>query len=115
MSLVTYVEVRAAFARAFRTTSREPSLSLTDYTVAVEEFDADWPAYLHFGCSETLVQLAGENAEKYGLRGYDALHLTSALALQSAQSDEVRFSTWDKSLAGAAVAAGLSLAHEVTS
>ena len=113
MSVATYAEARAAFARALRSTSREPSLTPDDYAIAVEEIDIDWPAYAHVNCDEALIQQAGENAARYALRGYDAVHLTSALMLRTARTDEIHFSTWDRALADAAVSAGLSLAHEV--
>jgi hypothetical protein len=68
----------------------------------------------HIDADESLVLDAGENAARYAIRGYDSVHLTSALRLREANGDEVLFSTWDRALADAAVSAGLSLAHEVT-
>jgi predicted nucleic acid-binding protein len=48
---------------------------------------------------------AGRLAEEHGLRGYDAVHLASALALK-----ETTMVTWDGDLRAAAAREGLDLA-----
>jgi uncharacterized protein len=111
-SLIAYPEVRAAFARASKNPDRVPSLSREAYAAAIARFDEDWPSVLQVPVDHQIAFDAGQNAASYGIRGYDAVHLTPTLRLQG--SDDLRFSTWDKALAAAAVAAGLSLAHEVT-
>jgi predicted nucleic acid-binding protein len=112
-TLIAYPETRAAFARAWKNPARMPLLSSEAYAAAVVKFDEDWQSVLRVPIDGELAFEAGRNAATYGIRGYDSVHLTSALRLQN--SDDLLFSTWDKALADAAVAAGLSLAHEVTS
>ena len=51
----------------------------------------------------TLAHHAGELAERHALRGYDAVHLSTALAV--ADPDLV-MATWDEDLARAAAALG---------
>jgi predicted nucleic acid-binding protein len=53
------------------------------------------------GLDDTLARAAGELAERHALRGYDAVHLASATAIDD--SDLV-IATWDRDLASAAIA-----------
>jgi predicted nucleic acid-binding protein len=53
-------------------------------------------------------------ADKHRLTGFDAVHLASALDVNRSLFGELSLATWDKELATAAEAEGLSLAHEVT-
>jgi predicted nucleic acid-binding protein len=56
---------------------------------------------------EALARRAGELADERALRGYDAVHLASALALGPG---ETILATWDRDLSSAAVDAGLAAA-----
>ena len=57
------------------------------------------------GIDEILARDAGELADELGLRGYDSVHLASALALGG---DDVALITWDVDLRAAAADVGLS-------
>ena len=59
------------------------------------------------GVDVALAQYAGELADERALRGYDAVHLASALALGSGDTILV---TWDRDLSNAAASAGLAVA-----
>lgn len=59
------------------------------------------------GVDQELARSAGEHAEHLGLRGYDAVHLITALELGD---EEVVLITWDRDLAQAAERVGLSIA-----
>ena len=50
------------------------------------------------GLDATLARVAGELAERHALRGYDAVHLASALAIEDAG---LVMATWDRDLAAA--------------
>jgi hypothetical protein len=65
--------------------------------------------------TEHLVLRAGELAASRALKGFDAIQLASALDLRARVTDILSFSTWDRTLSRAAIAEGLSLAHEVNS
>jgi predicted nucleic acid-binding protein len=54
---------------------------------------------------EALAREAGELADSLALRGYDAVHLASALALGD---EEVALITWDRDLGAAAERMGLA-------
>lgn len=59
------------------------------------------------GVDERLAARAGELAENLGLRGYDAVHLATALELGD---EEVVLVTWDRDLARASERVGLGVA-----
>ncbi len=102
-SLVAYVEARAAFARRYR----EHAFSLDEYDRLVSDFDEDWREYLIVQLSQELVFRAGGLAEKHGLRGFDAIHLASALTLRDESSRRIIFSCADLKLQEASTAEGL--------
>jgi len=45
-------------------------------------FDRDWRRYVRIPVTSRLVRLAGELAERHALKGYDAVHLASAVTLR---------------------------------
>ena len=93
-SLIAYVEVRSAFARRFR----EKAFSAKEYKRIVSSFGKDWEDYMRIQITEGIVTQAGDLAEKHGLRGFDAIHLSSAMALREELSSPVLFSCTDKNL-----------------
>jgi len=107
-SAVAYVEARAAFARR----RRERALSSVVYQRVVLALDADWGRYLRIDASEALIHEAASLVERHRLRGYDAIHLASALLLRSRLLDPVVFSSWDLTLQAAARREGLQCLPE---
>lgn len=103
-ALVAYPEVRAALARA----SRSGRFPAGEYVMAKRTFEADWQSLQRLDVDDPLVRLAGDLAEQHGLRGFDAIHLASALTLQRELGEPVFFSAFDDRLVDAAVASGLS-------
>jgi predicted nucleic acid-binding protein len=104
-SQLAYVEARAAFARK----RSERGLTLKDYRTVLQDFDDDWESYFVVDVSNPLVKLAGHLAEKHGLRGYDAIHLASALTVHQQADRPVAFSCFDTRLALAARREGLKI------
>ena len=111
-SATSYVEVRGVLARARRARRIR---SNSGYDRIKAEFEADWDDYFRVNVSDQIIRDEGQLAEKHFLRGGDAIVLAAAIALSAQSVEPVEFSTWDKDLAGAGVAEGLSLAHEVNS
>jgi predicted nucleic acid-binding protein len=104
-SLIAYAESRAAFARA----RREARLSAQIYRRIVEAFTEDWPRYIAVEVTDQLVKDAGDLAGSRALRGYDALHLASALSLCQQVTAPVTFLAFDRALSLAAKQEGLCL------
>jgi predicted nucleic acid-binding protein len=74
---------------------------------AVGELNALHPELLIVGVDEALARHAGELADERALRGYEAVHLASALAL--GPGDTI-LATWDRDLSNAAVNSGPAVA-----
>lgn len=100
---IAYVEMRAALARLART-NRLESGRLARVKKAFEE---DWTGTLRVLPDEPMVKRSGDLAERFGLRGYDSLHLAAAERLMSESAWEVRFACFDRALGRAAHALGL--------
>jgi predicted nucleic acid-binding protein len=72
--------------------------------------DADWPSFFVLNVTAGTARSASDLAEKHGLRGFDALHLASAIELRAAGVADLRFSSANDRLRAAAQAEGLELA-----
>jgi predicted nucleic acid-binding protein len=98
-SIVAYAETRAALARL----RREGGLAGSTFTAAKNEFEVQWPTYLALEATNSLCRAAGALAEKYGLRGFDSIHLASfAEVARRAGIGDTRFSSFDERLNHAA-------------
>ena len=101
-SQLIYPEARAAAAAAHR----RRRITSTTLRRAVDRIDELCTEFDVIGLDPDLAHSAGDLAEAHGLRGYDAVHLATAL---SVESDSMLLATWDGDLAHAAVAAGCSV------
>ncbi len=64
---------------------------------------------VHPGKSDRLlVELAGEHADTFALRGYDSVQLAAACVLQTQAQEAVHFACFDKRLRNAAKILGMS-------
>lgn len=72
------------------------------------DFEAVFAEVTILGVDDVLAREAGVIADELGLRGYDAVHLATALS----SSDEVVMVTWDEQLRAAAAAQGLAVASD---
>jgi len=107
-SLVAYAEGRATLARA----RRGGRLTAAELRTATSSFEVRWATYSITDVGEPVVRFAGDLAEKHVLRGFDAIHLASALTLQAELGEDVTFSAADSRLMEAAGAEGLLPAHQ---
>lgn len=106
ISLVGYAEARAALGMA----SREARLTPGEHRRAVRQLEEAWADFIVIAVQEALIRLAGALAEQHGLRGFDAIHLASAVWLQRQIGDAIRFAAADVRLCAAAGSEGLALA-----
>lgn len=102
-SILAFPEARAALAAAVR----GDRLTRAAARRAAGEFETLWSQLSSIGLDEDLARLAGSHAERFGLRGYDSVHLATALELGD---EETVLATWDAELAAAAERAGLGTA-----
>jgi predicted nucleic acid-binding protein len=97
-----YPEARSALARA----QRLARLSPEQLASAVIELDRIAAQVDHVEITAVLSLHAGQLAQAHALRGYDAVHLASALAVADR---DVIFVTGDAALAAASRSAGLAV------
>ena len=103
MSVITRAEAAAAFARMVR-------MSVIDKPTAeslLGEFRQHWPQYIRLRVTEITIARADAMAWELGLRGYDAVHLASAVMWQEALQEPVTMATYDRQLWEAAAQIGL--------
>lgn len=105
-SRIAYAEARAALARKLR----ERGLSRKGYRSVVEDLNQDWDDYFIVDLSDGVIKSAGMLAERHALRGADAIHLASALALGKRSDSNVMFFCFDGRLTFAARKEGLGTA-----
>ena len=109
-SLLSFPEVTSAIYRA----SREGRCSEQDTELIRDEFSRIWPHFQWVRATEALMQQAGQLIFGYGLRGYDAVHLASALLLDAeAREFDLFFSCFDRNLNRAARREGLEIHAEI--
>ena len=102
-SRLAYPEVRAALAAAVR----NHDLTTEDLDAAEQTWSDYWAATRPVELTAAVEQHAGQLARLHSLRGADAVHLASALAI--ADPDLV-VAAWDRRLHAGALATGLRVA-----
>ncbi len=104
-SVVASAEARATFARLHRSTLTNKRR----HRERVARLNADWESFMRVELSPSVVRLAGETAETYELRGFDSIHLASALWLRDRTGIPYTFTAFDQRLHDGATRAGLSV------
>ncbi len=94
-SQLVYPEARAALAAA----ERQGRIDRRGLRRAVGDLEQAITAMRLLGVDQALARQAGSLAEQHALRGYDAVHLASALLIDD---PELLIVTWDRELAAAA-------------
>ncbi len=97
-AIVTYAEARSAFASMHRN-RRLDTAALTGVKRALDD---GWPGLSVVAITHEVVRNAGSLAERYGLRGYDAVQLACYDWLRRSATEPCRFLTFDERLAQAA-------------
>jgi predicted nucleic acid-binding protein len=102
-SRLAYPEVRAALAAA----GRSHDLSEDDLETAEQAWEQYWAAVRPVELTAAVERQAGQLARSCALRGADAVHLASALAITD---PDLIIAVWDRRLHTGAATAGLHLA-----
>ncbi len=101
---ITWAEIHAALSRRAREAPED--------TMAIEgakrTFAADWPHCVVIEVSQAVVERAGEYADTFALRGYDAVQLAAAQILAETSGEGCAFACFDLRLAKAARVLGLA-------
>jgi len=103
VSAVAYPEARAAFARL-----KVQGISTeAKHRQRLAQLNLDWENLLRIELVPAVVRTAGDLAEVYGLRGFDSIHLASALWLKEKTGTPLYFAVFDQRLRAAAARAGM--------
>jgi len=103
-AVLSRAEVAAALAKAARVglVTRESALK------ALQSFNVDWEHLIRLQFGEPLAARAATLAWEHGLRGYDAVHLATALVWRETLGETLTVATYDRELWRGAQASGLS-------
>jgi predicted nucleic acid-binding protein len=102
-SLISWPEARTGLARA----ARSNRISEAWYPVAISELTVFWEEAHVTELTSRLAFRAGDLGARFFLRGFDAIHLASALESQDSLRSSIRFVSFDNRLLSAAEESGL--------
>lgn len=103
-SKVSYAELLAALARK----RREKEIKEVDFTRAVESFQQEWKEFVVAEVTEAVFTDLLSLVKRHPLRGFDAIHLCTALWFRKRLKTDVVFVCADHGLLTAAAAEGFS-------
>jgi predicted nucleic acid-binding protein len=101
--VITQVEIAATFQRAVRMEVASARLAAEVW----QDFLDHWQSFTRLRIFAGTIERASENAWKYGLRGYDSLHLAAALLWQETLGTQITLATFDRELWLAGQKAGM--------
>ena len=104
VSLITWVEVHAAFSLKQRT----QQATQTHVTAGLARLRQEWDNFTRVAVDTALITEAAELALRFGLRAYDSVQLGSAYRAHLQLGGTMRFVCFDKQLVSAAHALGLN-------
>ena len=102
-SVLSKVETAAALSKAVCM----GLVSSTGAKIAWDSFLAQWPSLVRLDISEQICDRAATMAWDHGRRGYDAMHLATALSWQELLGAPMTLASFDHSLRAAAATVGL--------
>jgi predicted nucleic acid-binding protein len=102
-SSVAYAEALAAFCRK----QRESEFNNTLMNLVVKDLRADWASFIRIQVNDELNAHVDEALRTYPLRGFNAIHLASAMIIYAKFQKELLFICFDKQLNAAAKNEGM--------
>ena len=105
-SFVAYAEALSGFHRKRRETE---GLSGEMFGALMLSFREDWESLIRVHVTDTLNQIIEDLIRVYPLRGFDLIHLASALLVWEKTPEDFFFACYDERLAEAARRNGLSV------
>ena len=104
-SSVAYAETIASMYRK----KRESDLADTLIRKITETFHQDWESFIRVEVNDKLNGYIDRVVEKYPLRGFDTIHLASAIVIHERLPEDFVFACFDDMLARAAQSEGLEI------
>jgi predicted nucleic acid-binding protein len=97
-AMLTKAELAAALSKA----ARQGWIDQAETSSAWQDFLSHWLTYVRLPVSASIVDRASSLAWKYRLRGYDSIHLSSALTWHEVIGNKVLFACFNNHLQEAA-------------
>lgn len=110
ISSVAYAESLASFYRK----KRESGLKEAVIRRIIEAFRLEWKSFIRIEVNEELDSYLDRVIERYPLRGFDAIHLASAVLVREGLPEELLFVCFDQVLARAARKEGFEIFPQIT-
>lgn len=104
-SFVAYAETMASMYRK----KREVSIADTLIREAINSFHQDWESFIRVEVSDELNGYIDRVVEEYPLRGFDAIHLASAMVIHERLPEDFVFACFDNRLSRAAQSEGFEV------
>lgn len=100
---IAWVEAMAALARRVR----ENPMDAAAIEHVRTRLRNDWERYAIVEVTQPLLELAGDYADTFALRGYDSVQLAAARRLQESAQEALQFACFDARLQKAAMILGM--------
>ena len=97
-SAVAYAEAMAAFYRKFK----EGTVARSDFGNILDAFENDWQSFIVIIVNSDLNPMVKKIVSRQSIRGFDAIHLASALILNETVERDLVFCCFDNQLLSAA-------------
>lgn len=107
---IAYAETYAALARRHR----DGTLSALGCGRLCRQFEDDWATFFRIELDGAVLAAARVVIQRHVLRGFDGIHLASALRLRAEASENVTLAAADERLLQAAHAEGLAILNVET-
>lgn len=104
-SFVAYAETMASLYRK----KRESDLTDTVILKTIDSFHHEWKSFIRVEVNDALNGYIDRIVKKYPLRGFDAIHLASAIVIHERLSEDFLFACFDDRLTSAAQLEGLEI------
>ncbi len=89
---IAYAEIHSGLARK----KREGLLSAAQHARVCRQVELDWKGYVRMELTDQVLSRARDLILRHPLRGFDAIHLASALILKSSIGEQVTFAGADE-------------------
>lgn len=110
ISSVAYAEALAAFYRK----KREAGLKEARARKILDAFRLDWNSFIRVEVNGGLDEYLDRTLERYPLRGFDAIHLASAVLVRDGLKEDMLFVCFDQVLSRAARQEGFDTFPEIS-
>ena len=93
---------------------REVSIKAERFRRVLNSFQKDWKSFIRVEVNDNLNEVIDRVVGNHPLRGFDAIHLASALITRERLSEDFFFACFDRKLLQAAEMEGLETLPELT-